>query len=96
VKNHVADAYQIKEEKAGNNSVEISISIPCSDTTGPKLPPMFKYLDTNKEKLGIQTIGLSLSTIEDVFLAYDDMTNSTVNAYRKNAHVMWFFISQFS
>ncbi|ODN03994.1 ATP-binding cassette sub-family A member 3 [Orchesella cincta] len=97
VKTHVQDAYQMKEEKAGHNFVEISISIPCSDTTGPKLPPLFKDLDANKEKLGIQTIGLSLSTIEDVFLAIEENncqdgeeTATTANNHdseKKNGHV---------
>lgn len=69
VENHIEDAYLMKEEKSGHDCAELSISIPCDETTGAKLPLVFKDLDEKKADLGIQTIGLSLSTIEDVFLA---------------------------
>ncbi len=70
VQKHMPNSYEMKSESSGDNAVEVSLSIPCDETTGPKLAPMFKDLDETKGQLGIQTIGLSLSTMEDVFLAY--------------------------
>lgn len=53
----------------GNNKqTELSITLPNDDKTLEIFPSLFSKLNEVKESLGIITIGLSLSTIDQVFL----------------------------
>ena len=40
----------------------------------PKFPDMFEEIETAKEELGVDSFGLSLTTMEDVFLKIGEMT----------------------
>lgn len=88
VKNHIPDGYLMKEETSGHDSVELSVSIPCDENTGPKLAPLFTSLDESKDNLGIQTIGLSLSSIEDVFLAYVNFVALNFHTNLHSFHIL--------
>jgi hypothetical protein len=51
-----------------NEQTEIAISIPNDEETIAKFPALFSKLNGDKDNLGIITIGLSLTTIDQVFL----------------------------
>jgi len=50
------------------NSAELAISIPAEEETTATFPSMFLDLNNEKESLGILTIGLSLTTMDEVFI----------------------------
>jgi hypothetical protein len=57
----------LKTDHAPNAS-EIAIAIPCETDTTSKFPDMFSELSGDKEELSIKTIGLSLTTMDEVFV----------------------------
>jgi ATP-binding cassette subfamily A (ABC1) protein 3 len=60
-------------EKLSQSAGELSYRLPLS-TAGANLPDLFDYLDAHKERMGIQTYGLGVTTLEDIFLkiAHDE------------------------
>jgi hypothetical protein len=56
-----------------NNQSEFVMSLPNDEKTLEIFPSLFSKLNTDKESLGIVTIGLSLSTIDQVFLKIGEM-----------------------
>lgn len=59
----------IAEAKVNENlASEISFILPAEQT--PKFGELFEKLETQKEKLNVNNIGISISTLEDVFLKY--------------------------
>ena len=53
------------------NSSEVAITLPTETTTTSKFPQMFSELSKSRQTLGIKTIGLSLTTMDEVFIKYD-------------------------
>jgi ATP-binding cassette subfamily A (ABC1) protein 3 len=47
-------------------SSEITMQLPMDEVK--KFPEMFNEIDTKKEALGISTYGISITTLEEVFL----------------------------
>lgn len=47
---------------------EIVCQLPFIDAT--KFPKLFQFLETRKQSLGIENIGVSCTTMEQVFLKY--------------------------
>jgi hypothetical protein len=61
----------IKEEPLDNTShCEWSIVIPSESCTTADFPEMFRKLQENKVSMGIKNIGLSLTTMDEVFVKY--------------------------
>lgn len=61
VKNYVQHA-----ERESNIGAELSFRLP-HDSTGT-FPALFDDLDSNKQKLGISSYGVSVTTMEEVFI----------------------------
>lgn len=59
---------------AGDISMEIKFQLPTSDSS--LFEPFFRSLDDNKQSLGIQSYGISLTTLEEVFLKVASGTSS--------------------
>lgn len=66
VQNHVHNA-SIKNAHNTNTS-ELVITLPTETATTAKLSEIFSQLTHFKEQLGIKTVGLSLTTMDEVFL----------------------------
>ena len=66
IQGHLPKSF-LKTEHAPNAS-EIAIAIPCETDTTSKFPAMFLELSNDKEELGIKTIGLGLTTMDEVFV----------------------------
>jgi len=47
---------------------ELTFNIPTDNGTQSTYPALFSDLNKNKSELGIQTIGLSLTTMDEVFV----------------------------
>ena len=69
VKNHVPKA-RLKVDHKRRHSEEISIILPTDTTDTSVFPAMFLDLSDNKETYGIDSIGLSLTTMDEVFVKY--------------------------
>ena len=52
--------------KSGDISMEIKFQLPAYESA--KFESLFNYFEVNKNELGIQTFGISLTTLEEVFL----------------------------
>ena len=52
------------------NSSQVTITLPTETTTTCKFPHMFSELSNSRDALGIKTIGLSLPTMDQVFMKY--------------------------
>lgn len=66
VQNHVHNA-SIKNAH-NTNASELVITLPTETSTTAKLSDIFSQLTHFKEQLGIKTVGLSLTTMDEVFL----------------------------
>ena len=55
-----------KAEKQADISMEIKYRLPHDES--PKFEGLFKELEEHKQKYGVQTFGISLTTMEEVFL----------------------------
>lgn len=53
-------------KKSGDISMEIKFQLPATES--PKFEALFADFENNKEKYGIQSFGISLTTLEEVFL----------------------------
>lgn len=62
----------------GANSSEVVIMLPTETATTTKLSEMFSTISQRKTELGIQTIGLSLTTMDEVFLKLAIVENYTI------------------
>jgi hypothetical protein len=60
--------YEAEEGLSSNDQMDYSISILNEEETMTKLPALFSLLEENKTNLGILTMGLSLTTMDQVFL----------------------------
>lgn len=67
VQNHVRNAV-FKDPSQARNPTELSIVIPTESCSTSVFPSMFQELQSNKQSLGIRTIGMSLTTMEEVFI----------------------------
>ncbi|CAJ0942040.1 unnamed protein product, partial [Mesorhabditis belari] len=47
----------------------------------PRFPEMFRDMEANKEKLGISSFGVSITTMEEVFLKVGDMADERMKVY---------------
>ncbi|CAG7731028.1 unnamed protein product [Allacma fusca] len=63
VQNHVTNA----SFKGMPNSLELAVILPSLEDSAV-FPSLFSDLESNKEKLGIQTVGLSLTTMDEIFM----------------------------
>jgi hypothetical protein len=63
-----------------NLNSEISFILPVGETS--KFSELFNKIDEQKEYLNVKNIGISISTLEDVFLKYD--LNTYSNCQSKN------------
>lgn len=52
--------------KSGDISMEVKYQLPASES--PNFEQLFLFLENNQDTLGIQTFGISLTTLEEVFL----------------------------
>jgi len=68
VQKHIPNAL-IKSSQTGNTS-ELGITLPNETKTTSVFPDLFTELSNLKMELGIQTIGLSLTTMDEVFVKY--------------------------
>ena len=66
VQHHLEGAY-LKPDQAANAS-EMTVVMPVTDGASSKFPAMFGDLTKKKQELGIKTIGLSATTMDDVFV----------------------------
>lgn len=69
VQNHVPNA-AFKENSLDGSSCEVSIILPTESCTTAVFPDMFQQLQQSQQALGIRTIGMSLTTMEEVFIKY--------------------------
>ena len=62
-----------------NVGTEISFSLESENNTtdSSQLPSFFKELETNKQKLGIESFGLSITTMEEVFLKVGELAGNS-------------------
>ena len=64
----------IPDAKVNENlTSEISFILPAEQTS--KFSELFQKLEEQKENLNVGNIGISISTLEDVFLKYDFLDN---------------------
>ncbi len=68
VQKHVPDASIKKDARSDANSSEVFLTLPGETATTRVLTQMFTDLNGNKGSLGIQTIGLQQTTMDEVFL----------------------------
>jgi len=66
VQNHIPNAFE--QNGRHPNSTEVAITIPNESNTNAKFPELFSTLTDCKEELGIQTVGLSLATMDEIFV----------------------------
>jgi ATP-binding cassette subfamily A (ABC1) protein 3 len=67
VQNHVPNAsFKINTHDQETN--ELSIVLPTESSSTSVFPSMFQELQENQQALGIRTIGMSLTTLEEVFI----------------------------
>jgi len=66
VQKHVPNAV-FRSQRAANTS-ELAITLPNESQTTSLFPDLFTELSDRKDEFGIQTIGLSLTTMDEVFV----------------------------
>jgi len=74
IQSHVPAA-ELKNQEGS----DIVFHLPVDDS--PKFPDMFQSLETAKDQLGISSFGLSLTTMEDVFLKVGEMATEETNGH---------------
>lgn len=57
---------------------ELSMEMPISSSS--KFQELFEYFDNNLESLGIRSYGMSVTTLEEVFIKVAERTNTQMNA----------------
>ena len=72
VKTFVPDAEQVTDVGA-----ELSFILPSSST--PSFPDLFDRLESDKTGLGIQSFGVSVTTMEEVFMKVGEGTDETLD-----------------
>jgi len=50
------------------STTEVAITIPNESDTNTKFPQLFTTLSERQEQLGIQTVGISLATMDEIFI----------------------------
>ena len=58
---------RFKSQESGTSS-EVAITLPNDAETTSLFPALFTSLSANKDKLQIETVGLALTTMDEVFL----------------------------
>ncbi|XP_046858898.1 phospholipid-transporting ATPase ABCA3-like [Xenia sp. Carnegie-2017] len=76
VYNHVADAFQVSDVGA-----ELAFVLPSQSSTG--FEKLFQTLEQEKDELGISSFGVSVTTLEDVFIKVGEGLEQTVDNQRK-------------
>ena len=72
VKSFVSEAEQVTDVAA-----ELSFILPSSST--PSFPDLFDELEATKAELGILSFGVSITTMEEVFMKVGEGTDETLN-----------------
>ena len=72
VKSFVPEAEQVTDVGA-----ELSFILPSSST--PSFPNLFDKIEANKADLGIQSFGVSITTMEEVFMKVGEGTDETLD-----------------
>lgn len=62
----IVTRYVPSAKKSGDISMEIKFQLPATESS--KFEELFADFENNKDKYGIQTFGISLTTLEEVFL----------------------------
>jgi ATP-binding cassette subfamily A (ABC1) protein 3 len=62
-------------KKAGDISMEVKFQLPATESS--KFEELFKVFEQRKEEYGIQTFGISLTTLEEVFLRVASLDEHT-------------------
>jgi ABC-type multidrug transport system ATPase subunit len=70
VQKHISGASVKKDTRGAEKSSEVFLTLPGETATTEALTKMFTDLSGSKDKLGIQTIGLQQTTMDEVFLRY--------------------------
>ncbi len=68
VQKHIPNASLKRDARSDANSSEVFLTLPADTATTAALTTMFTDLNGNKSGLGIQTIGLQQTTMDEVFL----------------------------
>ena len=76
VKSFVSEAEQVTDVGA-----ELSYILPSSST--PSFPELFDRLEADKVALGIQSFGVSITTMEEVFMKVGEGYEKKVDTYHK-------------
>ncbi|CAB4007510.1 ATP-binding cassette sub-family A member 3-like [Paramuricea clavata] len=76
VYNHVQDARMVSDVGA-----ELAFVLPSQSSVG--FEPLFRELEEGKEKLGISSFGVSVTTLEDVFIKVGEGMEHTVDEVRE-------------
>lgn len=66
VQKHIPNA-SFRTQQSGNTS-EVAITLPNEGQTTSLFPQLFSELSERKTEFGIQTIGVSLTTMDEVFV----------------------------
>ncbi len=66
VQKHIPNASFRKQQSA--NASEVAIALPNERETTSLFPQLFSELSERKAEFGIQTIGVSLTTMDEVFV----------------------------
>ena len=72
IKSFVPEAEQVTDVGA-----ELSFILPSSST--PAFPNLFDRLESDKDALGIQSFGVSVTTMEEVFMKVGEGTDETLD-----------------
>ena len=72
MKSFVPEAEQVTDVGA-----ELSFILPSSST--PSFPNLFDRLEADKVPLGIQSFGVSITTMEEVFMKVGEGTDETLD-----------------
>ena len=72
VRSYVREAEQVTDVAA-----ELSFILPSSST--PSFPDLFDKLEEKKDELGIVSFGVSITTMEEVFMKVGEGTDQTLD-----------------
>lgn len=71
VQKHVPNAFLKEARSAHATRAEVFIILPKDTATNAVLTKLFSSLTAQKEKMGVKTMGMSHTTVDEVFLRYE-------------------------
>lgn len=77
----IVKSYVPKAEIVTDVGMELSFILPSNEAA--KFPDLFDKLENNREVLGISSYGISITTMEEVFIKVGEGTDETLNAIKK-------------